>query len=152
MPPKKKTNYISYELKKLEAYLAQLTSFLDRNPPDRAVDRTVLLQTARGGEAIKVIASIEQQVNAFMKILQELPKLLSEINTLRKEVDGVTIKDEVRGDQERPGFMDNDDIKEEDEDDEKPPIVNKGLPPSSNIDLDDPDDSNNFDDAEYWED
>ena len=51
---------------------------------------------------IKVIATKEQQLKAFLDILKELPKLLSEINTLRKEVDGVTIKDEVRGDQERP--------------------------------------------------
>lgn len=153
MPPKKKTNYISYELKKLDAYLAQLTSFLDGNPPDVADDRIKYLQTPRGGESIKVIASKEQQVASFMKILQELPKLLSEINTLRKEVDGVVAKDEVRGDQERPGFMDNDIKEEEEEDDEKPPIVNKGLPPSSNIDLVDPDeDTDKFDDANYWED
>jgi hypothetical protein len=149
MPPKKKTNYISYELKKLEAYLAQLHAYLDENPPDKAEDRVKYLETARGGEMIKVIASKEQQITSFMKILQELPKLLSEINTLRKEVDGITIKDEVRGDQDRPGFMDND-IKEEEED-EKSPIVNKGLPPSS-IDLDDPEDKDKFDDADYWED
>lgn len=153
MPPKKKTNYISYELAKLENYLKQLQNTLDNSPPDRAVDRIELLETARGGQMIKVIATKEQQLKAFLDILKELPKLLSEINTLRKEVDGVTIKDEVRGDQERPGFMDNDDVKDDDEEDEKSPIVNKGLPPSSPIDFVDPDDDKDkFDDADYWED
>ena len=50
MPPKKKTNYISYELKKLENYLTQLNNTLDLNPPDRAADRIEILQTARGGQ------------------------------------------------------------------------------------------------------
>ena len=147
MPPKKKTNYISYELKKLESYLSQLNSFLDENPPDKAEDRVKYLETARGGEMIKVIASKEPQIKAFMDILKELPKLLSEMNTLRKEVDGVTIKDEVRGDQERPGFMDNN--IEEDEEDEKPPIVNRGLPAPNSEDTEK--DTDKFDDAEYWE-
>jgi hypothetical protein len=150
MPAKKKTNYISYELKKLENYLTQLNNTLDNNPPDQAVDRIELIQTARGGQMIKVIATKEQQLKAFLDILKELPKLLSEINTLRKEVDGHTKEVEVRGDQDRPGFMDNDDVV--DEKNEEPPIQ-RGLPaPGKTVqDLSD-DDPSEFDDASYWED
>jgi hypothetical protein len=150
MPAKKKTNYISYELKKLENYLTQLNNTLDNNPPDQAVDRIELIQTARGGQMIKVIATKEQQLKAFLDILKELPKLLSEINTLRKEVDGRTKEVEVRGDQDRPGFMDNDDVV--DEKNEEPPIQ-RGLPAARKTveDLSD-DDANEFDDASYWED
>lgn len=151
MPPKKKTNYISYELKKLENYLTQLNNTLDLNPPDRATDRIELLETARGGQMIKVIATKEQQLKAFLDILKELPKLLSEINSLRKEVDGQGKEVEVRGDQERPGFMDNDDINDQQEE-EKPKTINRGLPaPGKTVD-DLADDDNQFDDPGYWED
>lgn len=115
MAGKKKTNYISYELKKLDTYVGQLLDFLDKNPPNLAVDRLERIVTARG-ESIKVIASIEQQVKTFNDIMEKLPKLLEDLNRLRKEVDTDKKEIEVRGGQDRPGFMeDDDDIEEQDE-------------------------------------
>lgn len=117
MPAKKKTNYISYELKKLEVYLEQLQAYLDKNPPDLAVDRTEVYSTARGGEGIKVIASIEDQVKMFLLALEKLPKVLEDLNRLRSAVDKGKDEIEIRGGVERPGFMDDD---EDDEPEEKP--------------------------------
>jgi hypothetical protein len=120
MPAKKKTNYISYELTKLETYLEQLQAFLDKNPPDLAVDRTEIYATARGGEGIKVIASIEDQVKMFLLALEKLPRVLEDINRLRKEVDGGKEEIELRGGADRPGFMDDDEDDEEEEVKPKP--------------------------------
>ena len=110
---KKKTNYISYELKKLEIYLSQLQNYLDDNPPDRLVDRLEVLQSTRGNPIIKVIASKEDQLKMFLTSLEKLPKILEDINRLRKEVDDDKKEIEVRGGQNMPGFMDDEDEEQE---------------------------------------
>ncbi len=103
--PKKTTNYISYEIVRLEKYVSQLNGYLDSNPPDQLTDRIEILQSTRGNPIIKVIASKEQQLKAFSDILQKLPKLLEDLNSLRKTVNDETPDVAVRGNQSKPGFM-----------------------------------------------
>jgi len=120
MPAKKKTNYITYELKKLDLYIGQLQDFLDKNPPNLAVDRIERIVTQRG-ESIRVIASIEQQVKAFTDIVKEMPRYLEDLNRLRMQVDQDKKEVQLRGGQDRPGFMNDDD----EDDDEKPKAKTK---------------------------
>lgn len=116
MPGKKKTNYIALELKKLDAWYKQAEAFMDKNPPDEAVDRMKPIY-GREGEIVRyqIISSIEDQVKLFMSNLEKLPKLLTDINTLRLAVERGKEEETVRGGAERPGFMDD-----EDDEDEKP--------------------------------
>jgi hypothetical protein len=144
MAAKKKSNYISYELKKLDLYMGQLQDFLDKNPPNLAVDRIERIVTARG-EAIKVIASIEDQVKMFLLALEKLPKVLEDLNRLRKEVENGKQEIEMRGDQSRPGFMDDD---EDDED-----LEENDPKPKKNVKKSKKEDSNTsaFDDDDFFE-
>ena len=103
MPVKKKTNFISYELKKLDKYVKELMNYLDNNPSDQIEDRIELLETTRG-QSIKVIASKEQQLNCYFDKLEKLPRLLEDINKLRMAVEGEE-ENEVRGGTNVPGFM-----------------------------------------------
>lgn len=105
----KKTNYISYELKKFEKYFKQITGYLDANPPDKMVDRVEYIDLPRGGTAIKVIASKETQIKCWTDRFKELPPILEALNRLRKAADGEDEDKKVRGDQSLPGFMQIDD-------------------------------------------
>lgn len=116
MASKKKTNFISYEIKQLEEYFKQLNRFLKKNPPDLAEDRIEHSTSPRGMPMIKVIASRESQIKLFTETLQKLPALLTDLNTLRKSVEGVE-ETKTRGDIDIPGFMDTDD--EEDNEDKE---------------------------------
>lgn len=101
-----KTNFINLELKRLEKYVQQLMSYLDKNSPDNAEDRIHTEISTRGNPIVKVISTKEQQVKAFSDVLEKLPKKLEELNRLRLIADtGEDIK-ENRGDLDRPGFMD----------------------------------------------
>lgn len=147
MAGKKKTNFISYELKKLDTYMEQLQDYLDNNPPNLATDRIERISTPRGGESIRVIASKEDQVKAFMGVLEKLPKVLEDINRLRKEVDTDKKETELRGGAEMPGFMmSGDDSDNDDEPKEKPKKK------STNKKGEDDDDSEKFDDDSFFED
>ena len=120
MPPKKKTNFVSYELKKLEKYWSQLEKYMDDNPPDQAEDRLDVRYNERTGMPIvKTIATKESIVKLFKETFASLPKILEDLNSLRKSVNEEIKQTEVRGDQAVPGFMllDND-LKKEEKDDE----------------------------------
>lgn len=104
MPAKKKTNYIAYEIKKLEKYFKQLEKYLDDNPPDAAVDRIEMMESTRGNPIMKVIQTKENQIKLFKETLKELPGILEQLNKLRMMVDGEQ-EDEVRGGSSVPGFM-----------------------------------------------
>lgn len=146
MPTKKKTNYVSYELKRLDTYLSQLTSYLDAHPPDKMVDRIEWIQTPRGGEIPKVISSIETQLKVFMSTLQQLPKLLSDINELRKQVEGQAKEIEIRGEQEMPGFMSSDDDQEDNRKTTDNKKENLYLPPADNL----REDLEELSDDDFW--
>jgi hypothetical protein len=152
MAPKKKTNFISYELERLDKYLRQLTGYLDSNPPDSVVDRIEVVETARGGSVIKVIATKEDQIKLFTATMEKLPKILADVNALRKEVDGAKKDVDIRGNQEQPGFMaeGNDDEEEDDEDDK--PIGTKLLPLSTKQKISIEDNPDAFDDDTFYED
>src|ERR1700679_700551 len=107
MPSKKKTNYISYEIKKLEKYFKQLETYMDDNPPDEATDRVEMMESTRGNPIMKVIQTKEQQIKLFKETLKELPGLLENLNKLRMTVDGEVQEDEARGGHGVPGFMRN---------------------------------------------
>jgi hypothetical protein len=102
---KKKNNYVSYELDRLEKYVQQLQNFLDKNPPDLMEDRIQYLTSTQGNPIVKVISTKEQQLKSFTETLQKVPKLLEDLNHLRKIVEAEEEEKEVRGDSEIPGFM-----------------------------------------------
>jgi hypothetical protein len=106
---KKSTNFISYELNKLNMYIDQLHDYLDKNPPNLMVDRVEYVDLPRGGQSMKVIATKEDQLKAFTSILEKLPKMLEEVNRLRKSVDEEKTETSVRGNLSVPGFMQVDD-------------------------------------------
>lgn len=122
MPGRKKTNYIAYELKKLDKYIKELHAYLDANPPHLMVDRVEHATSTRGNPIIKLIASKEDQLKTFTATLEKLPKILEDVNRLRKAVDGEEEKD-VRGGHNLPGFMQ---VVDEDDDDYKT-VVNTRL-------------------------
>lgn len=107
MATKKKTNYISYEIKKLEKYYKQLETYLDDHPADKIDDRLDVRYSTNGNPIVKTIASRESQLSAFFNTLQKLPSLLESINNLRKLVDGdgKEVVDKARGDKELPGLF-----------------------------------------------
>ena len=111
MPGKKKTNYISYEIERLNKYIKQLTTFLDKNPPDRAVDRLEVVDGGRG-PIVKIVSKKEEQIKLFMEMLQKLPSVLEDLNRLRKGAEGEEEVD-VRGGHGLPGFMTSNDSNEE---------------------------------------
>jgi hypothetical protein len=102
---KNKNNYVSYELERLEKYVQQLQNFLDKNPPDLMEDRIQYLTSTQGNPIVKVISTKEQQLKSFTETLQKVPKLLEDLNHLRKVVEAEEEEKEVRGDSEIPGFM-----------------------------------------------
>lgn len=121
MASKAKTNFISYELKQLEEYYEQLNNYLKNNPPDLAEDRVEHMVSPKGTPMIKVIASREVQIKLFTETLEKLPKILNDLNTLRKTVAGEPEKN-VRGGADIPGFMDADD---DDDDDKNDYVIQK---------------------------
>lgn len=160
MATKKKTNFISYELKRLDAYMAQLNSYLDDNPPNTVQDRIEIVQTQRGS-IIKVIATKEDQIKLFLTTLEKLPKVLSDINDLRKQVEGIKLEEDIRGQQVQPGFMsskDDEEIEEAEEvdDNDEPDFDSprKALPASPNKPKSNMKDisGDEFDDESYFND
>jgi DNA polymerase II small subunit/DNA polymerase delta subunit B len=104
----KKTNYISYELKRLEKYYKQLDDYLATNPPNKAEDRLDVRYSQNGNPIVKVIASKESQVKLFSEQLQKLPSILEAINNLRKIADSESVSvEKARGDKEIPGIFRN---------------------------------------------
>lgn len=103
----KKTNYISYEIKKLEGYIQQLQSYLDKNPADDIEVQLDVRYSTNGNPIVKVIASKESQLKAFRDTLEKLPKLLEDLNRLRKIADtgDAEVVDKARGDKELPGLF-----------------------------------------------
>lgn len=148
----KKTNYIIYELKKLDDYVRQLQDFLDKNPPNLAVDRTEVIATRGGGTSIKVIASIEDQVKLFIHALEKLPKALEDLNRLRKEVDSDKKELELRGGADRPGFMDEEDSSDEEPDEEEKPKPKRKASSKSSKNSFKDSQPNAFDDDSFFED
>ena len=122
---KKKINYISYELQKLEKYINQLQSFMDNNPPDSLEDRLDVRESANGNPIVKVVASIESQLKTFRDTLEKLPALYESLNNLRRIADSDPNEEEIvekaRGGTELPGIFKTrmlnggDDTKEHDE-------------------------------------
>lgn len=92
---KKKVNYISYELKKLQAYIDQLQSFMDSNPPDSLQDRLDVRYSTQGNPIVKVIASKESQLKTFRDTLEKLPALYESLNNLKRLANSDPEEDEV---------------------------------------------------------
>lgn len=102
---KKKTNYISYELRKLEKYCKQVQAYLDKKSPEEMTHDLDIRYSQAGNPIVKTIASRESQIKCWMDRLKELPALLAEINILRKAVNEEVKEKELRGNQQIPGFM-----------------------------------------------
>lgn len=103
----KKTNYVSYELERLNKYVAQLLEYLDANPPHLMVDRIEVLQSTRGNPIIKVISSKEQQLKCWSDRMRELPTIVETLNKLRALVEDDDRSKEVvkRGGGNLPGLF-----------------------------------------------
>lgn len=112
---KKKTNFVSYEIKKLESYIDRTQKYLDKLDPENFEDRIEESVSTRGNPIIKVIATQESQMKAYMDILKNMPKMYEDLNHLRAAVEGIEEAKELRGNQEMPAFMAD---AEEDEEDE----------------------------------
>lgn len=143
MTAKKKTNYISYELERLDKYFKQLENYLEKNPPDKMQDRIEIFEGARGPIA-KVVATKESQINCWTDKFQKLPGILLQINALRKEVDGQGKEIVVRGQQEVPGFMEQPDEPIKQEEPEEIPSIRKFLPQNEEHKIE-------FDDDRFWQ-
>lgn len=133
MPGKKKTNYISYEIERLNKYIKQLTTFLDKNPPDKAEDRLEVIDGPRG-PVVKIISKKEEQIKLFMEMLQKLPPVLEDLNRLRKGAEGEEEID-VRGGHGLPGFMTSSENKEEYRNNEKVDISEEGFDDDEPVDV-----------------
>ena len=110
----KKTNYIQLEIDTFERHIRELQEYLDDNSPATIEDRTETIP-GKGDSpgTIKIISKKEDQIKSFRDNLKEIPALLSALNALRKEVDGAKEDVSVRGGQETPGFMEDDDEDDE---------------------------------------
>lgn len=106
----KKTNFISYELEKLDSYIKSLNAYLDSIDLEHLVDRLDVRQSAHGNPIVKVVASKETQVTSYRITLEKLPALYEALNRLRKIVDIDDTEEEigaVRGGKELPGLFKN---------------------------------------------
>lgn len=104
---KKKTNYIVYELEKVENYIKQLQEYLDSIDLYDLEDRLDVRHSTNGNPIVKVIASKEAQVKSYRENLEKLPPLYETLNRLRQLADsgGVEKVEKARGDKELPGIF-----------------------------------------------
>jgi hypothetical protein len=146
----KKTNYVSYELERLNTYAAQLLEYLDDNPPNLMVDRIEIMQSQRGNPIIKVIASKETQLKCWSDRLKELPLLVEQLNKLRAlvEEDNESKNIQKRGGGDIPGIFSRRLLKgtEDNGEEEK---TNSDIVPEGNNPNQDEDDEDAWED---WED
>lgn len=129
--PKKKVNYIGYELTWLEKKCKQLQKWVEDKLDGEIRDRIEVYESTRGNPIIKVIASEEAIIKALRDTLKELPNMLLEINRLKKIADEEDSPEKmVMGDYDIPGFMDDDTpvIKNQPE---QTNTILKELPPST---------------------
>lgn len=110
MATKKKSNYVGNDLEWLEKQYNHLKEWCEQKLDNGIVDRIEQFSTTRGTLIIKVIASEETIIKALRDTLKEIPSMLLEINRLKKQVELDETEDGgIRGDHDKPGFMDDDD-------------------------------------------
>lgn len=155
--PKKKTNYIGYDLKWLEDRCNELKKWCEEKLSGGIEDRIEIYESTRGNPIIKVIASEETQIKTLRDTLKELPSMLLEINRLRKLAEEEDSGEAtVRGDHDVPGFMEVDED-DTDESIKKVEVIQKrestkkqsqkAIPtPTPNVMLDDDEDDGDFED------
>lgn len=107
MASKKKTNYIVYELERLQKYVDQLQTYLDDIDLYGLEDRLDVRYSQNGNPIVKVIASKEAQVKSYRENLEKLPALYETLNRLRQMADtgGEEKVEKARGDKELPGIF-----------------------------------------------
>jgi hypothetical protein len=107
MATKKKTNYIVYELEKLENYVKQLQEYLDNIDLYGLEDRLDVRYSQNGNPIVKVIASKEAQVKSYRENLEKLPALYDTLLRLRKLADTGDEErvEKARGDKDLPGIF-----------------------------------------------
>jgi hypothetical protein len=128
MAGKKKTNYIVFELDRLQKYIDQLQTYLDSVDLYALEDRLDVRYSQNGNPIVKVIASKESQVKSYRENIEKLPALYETLNKLKSMADtgGEEKIEKARGNIELPGIFrtkileapknNNDEEKEEDED------------------------------------
>jgi hypothetical protein len=123
MATKKKTNYIVFELKKIENYIKQLQDYLDSIDLYNLQDRLDVRYSANDNPIVKVVASKEAQVKSYRENLEKLPALYETLNRLRKMADTgeEEVVDKARGNKDLPGLFRHkmiDNVKSKDEENE----------------------------------
>lgn len=107
MATKKKTNYIVYELDRLQKYIDQLQTYLDDVDLYQLTDRLDVRYSTQGNPIVKVVASKEAQVKSYRENIEKLPALYETLNRLKKLADtgDEEVVDKARGDRDLPGVF-----------------------------------------------
>lgn len=135
MATKKKTNYIVYELQRLQKYIDQLQTYLDDVDLYQLEDRLDVRYSQNGNPIVKVIASKEAQVKSYRENIEKLPALYETLNRLKAQADtgGEEVVEKARGDKELPGIFRHkmlgagagDEVKDKDDDEETDDVVDE---------------------------
>lgn len=94
MTTKKTNSYIDQELKWVEEKLASMKKYVDDNPIDTMVDRTITLDFGKYTKEV-VTAKIEEQIKSVTATLKEITIILEAVNKLREKEE--TRKLQARG-------------------------------------------------------
>ncbi len=101
---KKANNYITTELDFAESSLLQWREYIEQNPIHTLEDRWGKKEMPKGGYAMVVTASREQQIKCVQDTLAKYLQLLEVVNTLREKEEA---KKEARGKSTVPHRMQN---------------------------------------------
>lgn len=106
MATNKKNNYINVELQFAEEQLAQWKEYLNKNPISEITDRWGKKEMPKGGYAMVVTSTAEQQIKCVQDTTVRYLELLRTVNQLREIEEDK--KDEIRGDQDLSPFESGD--------------------------------------------
>lgn len=98
----KRNNYISAELDFAESQLHTWREYIENNPIDKVDDRWGKKEMPKGGFAMVVTATQEQQIKCIQDTLTKYLSLLEVVNTLREKEEA---KKEARGNSVVPHRM-----------------------------------------------
>jgi hypothetical protein len=99
---KKLNNYISAELDFAETQLSTWKKYIETNPIHKIVDRWGKKEMPKGGFAMVVTSTAEQQIKCVQETLAKYLQLLEVVNNLREKEEA---KKEARGNTEVPPRM-----------------------------------------------
>lgn len=81
----KKTSFINAELDFAEQELSRWKKYLEDNPMDKLQDRWGKKEMPKGGVAMVVVASVEDQIRAIHATMSKYLELLAVVDNLREK-------------------------------------------------------------------